>query len=156
PPAGGVVPGGLVVGGRRRPPVADGGWSPMVGAGRRAVAVLSGPWAGARPRGGPARGSRRGADSIDPAQGVSSRPAGRGVLDALVAATRRAAVGPRPSGAERLEPGRDSPGHRGGRSRGCRPHRLRPPPPAGRLGLAGQDRRGPFPRPPQPRPPPLR
>ena len=44
------------------------------------------------------RASRR-ADSLDPAQGLSPRPAGRRVSDALVAAAQRAALGGRPAGA---------------------------------------------------------
>ena len=43
PPAGRVVPGCLVAGGRRRHPLADGRQRRVVGAGRRAVALLSGP-----------------------------------------------------------------------------------------------------------------
>ncbi len=79
-PAGRVVPGCLVAGGRRRHPLADGRQRRIVGAGRRAVALLSG--AAGQPVGtgrGPA------ADSLDPAQGLSPRPAGRGVSGALVA-----------------------------------------------------------------------
>ena len=64
------------------------------------------------------------ADSVDPPQVLSPRPAGRGVSDALVAVARRAAVGCRPASARGAEAGRHPPGHRLRRRRGRRTDRL--------------------------------
>ena len=75
-PAGGLVPGCLVAGGRRHHPLADGGDRGLVAAGRRAIAFLSGPRR-VKPVG--ARNAVPTPDSLDPAQGLSARPAGRGV-----------------------------------------------------------------------------
>ena len=105
PPAGRLVPRRLVAGGRRRPALADDRHSPVVAAGRRAVAVL--PASGRRPRRGPPgqidepAGCRARRGAIDPAQGLSPRAAGRRVPDALVATVRSAPRDGRPAGPRR-------------------------------------------------------
>ena len=86
--------------------------------GRRAGALL--PAAGRDPAEGRAR---RG--PLGPAQGLSPRPAGRRVPDALGPPPRPAAVGRRPAGPRGPPPRRFPPGDRDRRRRGRRPDRLR-------------------------------
>ena len=67
-------------------PLADGRQRRLVEAGRRARAVLSTP--GQERDRSVGAGQAAGADSVDPPQGLSPRPAGRRVSDALVAVAR--------------------------------------------------------------------
>ena len=136
----GVVPGCLVAGGRRRPPLADDRQRRLVEAGRRAVALLS----GTRPRAG---GAGRSGPGVIPSIRLKAYRRGQQDVEYLTLWSQlhnepRWAVGQQVRAA--LEAGRHAPGHGLHRRRGRRPDRLRPAPPAGPLGLAGRDRRGPL------------